>query len=265
MAFTLANLKRGVSLSPPTLLIYGPHGLGKTTLAAGAPNSILMQLEDGRGMLDTPTFGLLSTYAEVDEAINFLGTGEHDFKNLIVDTVDWLEPIVQAETCRRNGWSTIEEPSYGVGYTATIEDWKYLLAGFNGLRNHLGMSIIFLAHAAVTNFKSPEVQPYDRYGPKLHVSAKGIGANALLQEHVDAILFYNWRTSVVTDKTSNNKKDVGHNRGVGGGQRIIYTQERPASIAKNRYGMPPEIVIPNDAASAWPTLAAHIPYFNQAA
>ena len=60
-------------------------------------------------------------------------------------------------------------------------------------------------------------------------------AAALVQEHSDIVLFANYRISTV-------KADVGFNkkvsRAVGSGERVIHTTERPAFLAKNRYGLP---------------------------
>jgi AAA domain len=265
MAISMASMRRSSVLSPPTLIVYGPEGLGKTTIAAGAPNPVFAQLEDGLGVLDAPTFGLLKSYNEVVEVISALATEDHDRKTLALDSLDWLERLVWQEACSRNGWDNISSPGYGDGYTACLELWRYLLDGFAALRNRRDMGIIFIAHAAVVKFNSPEVAPYDRYTPKLHESAKGVGANPLLREAVDCVFFTNWKTSVVNDKTTNNKKDVGHNRGVGGSQRMLYTEQRPAFIAKNRYSMPAEIMLPNnpDPATVFGAIAQYIPYYAQ--
>ena len=60
-------------------------------------------------------------------------------------------------------------------------------------------------------------------------------ASALLQEHSDVVLFANYRISV-------SKSDVGFNkkvtRALGSGARVMHTEERPAFLAKNRYGLP---------------------------
>ena len=65
--------------------------------------------------------------------------------------------------------------------------------------------------------------------------AKAARASALLQEHSDVVLFANYRISV-------SKSDVGFNkkvtRALGSGARVMHTEERPAFLAKNRYGLP---------------------------
>lgn len=255
MALSLDNLRRGTVLQPPRALIFGPHGVGKTTLAAGAPSPVLIQTEDGRGLLDVPSWGPLRTYAELVEAIGVLATEEHDFQTVIIDSLDWAEPIVWAEVCRANGWDSIEAPGYGKGYVATTDAWRYLFDGLDTLRNERGMTVLLVAHCDVKSYRAPDTEPYDRYIVKLHSRAA-----AIVQEHVDAVFFLNWQTSIVTDKTAGNKD--GRKRGVGSGQRVLHTEDRPAFVAKNRFSMPDVIRIPDDPAQAWPALAQHLPYFS---
>ena len=49
---------------------------------------------------------------------------------------------------------------------------------------------------------------------------------------------------------------VGTTRALGSGERVLYTAERPAFIAKNRYGLPD--VLPLD----WDAFAAAMPKFD---
>jgi len=65
------------------------------------------------------------------------------------------------------------------------------------------------------------------------------------------VLFANYRVSTV-------KTDVGFNRKVtralGSGERLLHTAERPAFLAKNRYGLPDTL------AMSWATLAGAMPH-----
>lgn len=250
MAISLASLKRSSDRKPPRLLVYGTHGIGKTTLAANAPAPVFIQTEESE--VDCPTFGLLKSYDAVMEALAALYSEPHDFQTVALDSLDWLEPLIWRETCRRNKWGSIEDAGFGKGYLAAIEVWREVLDGFGALRDEKGMGVILLAHAEIRRFDSPETEPYDRYQIKLHTRA-----SALVQEHVDCVLFANYRVSTVKTDLGFNKKAV---RGVGGGDRLLFTQERPAFLAKNRYGMPDSL--PLD----WPSLAATLPFYgNQAA
>jgi hypothetical protein len=242
MAISLDNLKSGPDKRPPRILMHGTQGVGKTTFAADAPNPVFIQTEDGLGLMDRPTFGLLKTFDEVMQALGALYSEDHQFDTLVVDSADWLEPLVQAETCRRHNWSSIEAPGYGKGYVEAVNVWREYVEGLNALRDDKGMVVIQLAHTDVKRFENPETEPYDRYIVKLHKNA-----SALLMEHSDIVLFANYRVSVVETK---DKKST---RAKGSGERRMYTSERPAFLAKNRYSLPDDL--PLD----WSALAEQLP------
>jgi len=121
------------------------------------------------------------------------------------------------------------------------------------LRQKKGMAIIQIAHAEVKRFDDPTSDSYDRYQIKLQKRA-----SEKLQEGADAVLF----AKAVHATT---KEIVGFNsektRAIGGGERVLYTDARPAFDAKNRFGLPSEIRMPQEGGFA--KLAEHIPYFNQ--
>lgn len=253
MAISLSSLRRSGSAQPPRIMLHAVHGIGKTSLAAGMPNPVFLQTEDGLGMIDAQTFGLLRSFNEVMEALGSLYSETHDFKTVVLDSVDWLEPLIWAETCRANNWSSIEQPGYGKGFAAAIDTWRVVLEGFNALRDERGMAIMLIAHTAPVRFDSPEVEAYDRYQPKLQKAA-----SALLQEHVDCVWFLNYRVSILKD----NKKDPNSRaRAVGGGQRVLYTTERPSHLAKNRFRMPDSIPLPDDPDAMWGAVAPSLPFF----
>jgi hypothetical protein len=257
MAVSVASLKRGGVDKAPILLIHAVGGVGKTTLGASAPAPVFMQTEDGL-RYDVPTFGVLTDFGQVLEALASLYTDEHSFETLVVDSLDWLEPLVWAEACARLGVTSIEQPGYGKGYVEALSVWRQYIDGITALRDHRGMTIVQIAHTQVKRFNSPEHEPYDRYVIKMHDKAA-----ALLAEHCDLVGFLNYRTSTVK-ADAGFKKSV--TRGVGGGMRVLYTEERPAFFAKNRfgqYGMPEAIDLPdvvgNDSA-LWHAIAQYIPH-----
>ena len=230
MAISLSQLICDVAPRPPRVLIHGVAGVGKTTFAAAANQPVFIQTEDGLGTLAASHFPLARTFEDVLDAVAALYTERHDFKTLVIDSVDWLEPLVWGKACRNNGWASIEDAGYGKGYIAALDLWRQYVDGLNALRNDRGMTVVQIAHTDIKRFDSPEHDPFDRYVIKLHTRAA-----ALLQEHSDIVLFANYRISTVKADVGFNKKV---NRAVGSGERVIYTGERPAFLAKNRYGLP---------------------------
>lgn len=258
MAISMASLRRSKPDKPPILMAYAVHGVGKTSLAAGMERPAFIQTEDGLGMIEADTFGVLASYGQVMDAIATLVSDEHDFRSVVVDSLDWLEPLIWAEACRLNKWDSIETPGYGKGYLATANLWRDILDGLTALRDERGMAVMMIAHSEVKKYEAPETEAYDRYQPKLHKLASG-----LVQERADCVFFMNYRVSLVKD---NEKDKDSRKRAVGGGVRALYTTERPSHLAKNRYRMPDSIPLPDDPGGMWPAVAKHIPFYaNQAA
>jgi hypothetical protein len=227
MAFDLNSIKRGPDLKPPRLFLYAVEGIGKTTFAASAPAPIFIQTEDGLGSLDVARFPMVETIDQVRQAIGTLYESEHEFETVVLDSVDWLEQIIAREIEAKHD---AKELAYGKGALKQAEVWQELLGGFSALRNERGMSVILIGHSQIKRFDSPETEPYDRYIPKLQERS-----NALVREWADAVLFANYRTVVKTTEVGF-KKEI--SRGITTGERLLYTTEKPAYMAKNRYSLP---------------------------
>ena len=65
----------------------------------------------------------------------------------------------------------------------------------------------------------------------------------MLVEWADEVLFANYKTFTRTSDQGFGRQRV---VGTGAGERVIYTQERPAFKAKNRLGLPPELPLDFD-------------------
>lgn len=231
-AFKLDAVIEDITAKPPRIVIYGPHGVGKSTFGAGFPNPILLMTEDGVGALRVRRFpNQVTTYRQLMTALGALFDGAHDRETLLLDSLDWLEPIVWAETAERHNKASIEAFDYGKGYIFADDVWSEVLDGLDALRDARGMSIVCTAHAEAQRFQSPLTEPYDRYRIKLHKRA-----SALVQEWADVVGFAHWQTAVATTDLGFKKKAA---RGISTGQRLLALEERPAWEAKNRYALPP--------------------------
>jgi hypothetical protein len=236
MAFDLKSIKRNATIAAPRIMVYGVEGIGKTTFASGAPDPIFILTEDGLGSLDIAHFPLAATAEDVMDAIATLYSEEHAFQTVVVDSLDWLEAIIQREIEQKYD---AKDLAYGKGAVIAAERWREVLEGLNALRLDRGMITILIAHTTIKRFDSPEVEPYDRYQPKLQERS-----NAVVREWVDALLFANYKTIVKKDDVGFNQTN---NRGISTGERLLYTSERPAYMAKNRYNLPESIPLSWDA------------------
>ena len=236
MAFDLKSIRKNDAMSAPRIMIYGVEGIGKSSMAAGAPNPIYILTEDGLGSLKVDHFPLATSFQDVMDAIASLYKDNHAFETVVIDSLDWLEAIIQRETEQKYD---AKDLAYGKGALIAAERWREILDGLNALRNDKGMAIILIAHTTIKRFDSPEVEPYDRYQPKLQERS-----NAVVREWADAVLFANYKTIVKKDDVGFNQTN---NRGISTGERLLFTSERPAYMAKNRYNMPESIPLSWDA------------------
>lgn len=230
MAFDLKSIKKNDAIAAPRVLVYGVEGIGKSTFASGAPNPIFICTEDGLGSLEVSHFPLATSVPDVMEAIGTLFQEDHDYKTVVIDSLDWLENLIWREV---ESTYDAKDLAYGKGATIAAQKWREILDGLTALRNERGMSVVLIAHTEIKRFDSPECEPFDRYQPKLQARS-----SALIREWCDAVFFANYKTLIKKD-------DVGFNktvsRGITTGERLLFTSERPAYMAKNRYSLPESI------------------------
>lgn len=243
--------------TPPRILIYGPQGVGKSTFVSNAQTPVIIQTEDGLGALDIPAFPLAKSYQEVMGYITELATIDHPYKTVAIDSADWLEPLIWKQVAMEAGKKSIEDIGYGKGYVMALDLWREYIEALNYLRDAKGMTVIQTAHANIKRYDNPETESYDRYEIKLHKNA-----SALLLEHSDIVLFANYYVGVTKEDAKFNKE--GRKRAIGSGERILYTQERPAAVAKNRYDLPQEIPFDKEG-QYWGVIAQHVPFYSQTA
>lgn len=227
MAISLQSISRSEGIKAPRIMLYGPHGLGKTTFGASAPKPIFLLTEDGLGNLAADHFPLAKSYGEVIEAIGSLYSDQHDYQTVVLDSVDWLENLIVQEV---NTKFDAKDLAYGKGAVIAADYLRKALDGFSALRDTKGMAVILLAHCQIKRFDSPEVEPFERYMPKLQDRS-----SALVQEWSDIVLFTNFKTIVKREDVGFDKKV---SRGITTGERMMYTVESPAYLAKNRFSLP---------------------------
>lgn len=264
MAISLASLQRGVSALPPIICMFGDEGIGKSKFAANAPNPVFIFTENSLGNLDVPRWNA-RTYEEVMEMTLTLLNEEHDFKTVVYDTLDWFEPMVwqylisqQPTTEKGKPIANIEDYGYGKGFKLALDYWRDFLDLVDQLRTKRNMAVIFLAHSTLQRISPPDSDSYDSWTLKLQNSDK-TSAKDKITEYCDAVLFANWRVALTDEELGFNKT---RQRGIGSGERAVYTEKRPAWDAKNRYDLPSQIHIRDkDWGELWSALASNVPWF----
>ena len=210
------------------VVIYGPEGIGKSTLASQFPGAVFIDVEGSTKELDVSRYPNPETWNDVETYVN-------DFiesmpgKTLVIDTADWAEQLCIAQTCSDLHVKGIEDVGYGKGYVYLAEKFQTFLRKCDDLVEQ-GVNVVFTAHAQMRKFEQPdEMGAYDRWEMKL---TKKVAP--LLKEWADMVLFCNYKTNVITDQNTKSKKATG-------GSRVMYTSHHPCWDAKNRYGLPEQM------------------------
>ena len=225
----LQSVRKGVLDTPVRVLVYGAEKVGKSTFAAGAPSPIFLGAENGTERLDVERLQP-STWNEAVDWINELATEEHAYKTLVVDPLNWLEPMCWAQVCTNMGVTNIEDPGFGKGYTAALDLWRSFTFGLERCWRAKGMHIILVAQSQVKSFQNPEGAPYDRYELAMHAKAAG-----MLKQWVDAVLFARLETFAKLEKGQQRAK------GFSTGARVVHTQPSAAYDAGARWKLPEEL------------------------
>lgn len=243
----IEGIVRGKRAAPRRVLLYGTHGIGKSTWAAAAPKPIVLATEDGLNDVgvDRIEFYGRETIDLAKALIALSGEENHGYKTVVIDSLDWLEKMIWAATVKEHGKKSIEDFPFGRGYTLAAKRWESLIVMLEACRAR-GINCVLLAHAKIERFTPPDSDAYDRYVPDLHKVA-----SALVQEWVDEVLFASYRVSTIS-------KDEGfgqnRTRAIGSGERVVHTCEMPTHAAKRRIVLPD--VLPLEWAAyqaAWPT------------
>ena len=247
MAISLASLQRGHGARPPKVVVYGPTKVGKSTFGAGDPAPVFIQTEEGLDGLDVARFPLATSYEEVLEAVGVLAAEDHEFRAVVLDSADWLEPLIWGKVKRDYEVDTIEAVGggYGKGYTEALKYWRDLLDGLDYLRDHKSMTVIIIAHDEIRQMTPPDGEPYDYAALKLHKRAA-----AMVEEWADVIGYADLKTGIRKDDLGFNKK---HARAISLGTRVLHLGKNPAFVTGNRFSMPDEIELD------WSAFAEHLP------
>jgi hypothetical protein len=233
MAFDLNGIKITRNELPPRLVLYGVDGIGKSTFAAGAPSPVWIPTKDGIAPAGMASFDVLTSYPQLLEALRALASGDHTHRTVVLDSLDWIERLIHAHVAFEHGKDNVELIPYGKGFTFALEHWETVLKALDYLRERKGMSVLCIAHAEIKRFDSPDTEPYERYQMKLHKTA-----SAIIREWADIVAFANHETRMETTDVGFNKEV---RRAISKGKRLMFLDERPSHLAKNRYALPDKV------------------------
>lgn len=231
---TMASLIKGKLILPPKTMLYGTDGIGKSTFGANANKPVFIATEEGALRIDVPKFQCES-WSDMFGALITLGKESHDFKTLVIDSIDWAQALCVKHIITTEYAGNVQDfEAYGRGYKSVIQEFRKLLAFLDRLQKVKHMEIVLIAHATVKTFQNPTGDNYDRYQSNL-IDSPATSIWGLIKEWCDIVLFANYQVMV---RKANIKATKGKGALVGGeaGSRVCHSCPSAAWDAKVRAG-----------------------------
>lgn len=218
---------------PQRLLIYGPEGIGKTTMASLLPNPVFCDVEDGSGHLYVMRLPIPPSWDVLLDEVRSVAEEPDEVSTIVIDSIDAAERLCQAHVCRRANKESIESWGYGKGYTIAAEEFRKLLDVCDRCIAS-GVNVALIAHSQMRKFERPDENgAYDRFEVKLDRRIASV-----VKEWSDAVLFLDYETFVSVDENGKGRAT--------GGKRVIRTSHSVSWDAKNRWGLPDKLMLDND-------------------
>ena len=218
-------------------LLYGPGGIGKTTLAVQAPGPVaFFDLDDSLSRLKAVlgmAAGNIRPVAGIETWANLRGAVQADgwdgIATIAIDSLTKAEELAVADTLlnvpheKGHRVKRLEDYGYGKGYQHVFDTFLPLLADLDR-HCRAGRHVVLICHDCTSTVPNPAGEDWLRYEPRLQSPSSGKASIRLrVREWADHVLFLGYDV------------DVGDNgKGRGAGTRTLYPAELPHCMAKSR-------------------------------
>lgn len=237
----LKKIKPERKPSPPRIILYGTPKVGKTTFCANIQDSLFLDVEGGTGHLPVMRVekDQLDSFDDVIKVLEAVLTQDHSIGTLVIDSVDFLEKVLQRQVAAEHGVSEYGKIGYGKGPVSLANIWRTITQKLDQIRQDKGIAIVMIAHETLKKVNDPATDQYDKY--TLAMENKSVEH---LEAWADIIMFA--KEEIYTSKAKQGFVDkVKATRG----ERMLYTMDSPQYLAGNRYGLPAEILFTWEAFS----------------
>lgn len=205
------------SITELTTLIYGAPKIGKSTFCSQADDPLFLATESGLNNLSTYQIPV-ATWSDFLEACQLIAAGNHNYKTIVIDTIDNLYKYCVAHVLAKHGLQHESDLPFGKGYAFVNGTFERTLTALS----LLPYGLIMTSHAQEKEVKTP-TGTESRITPTLPNSARKIVLG------MSDLILYAEAQEVRDDQGKIDKYD-----------RVIHTKPTTIYEAGDRTGKLPE-------------------------
>lgn len=240
------------------IVVVAAEKQGKTTFGCGAPDALLIPIEQGYGGVSVPMVPLITDWMQMvalqHEIVQQARSGQFPYRTLVIDSATALEALIHRFTiaqdpASKNNKALSMESShggYGKAYGVANNTFREFLAWCDMLVINAKMNIVLTAHCFSSKVKDPTAGEYDSMDVLLHSpkDQKTYGKREIITQWADVVGYLH--EPVIVTQTNNVMQAISRGQG-----RVLAVERTPAYTAGNRYGMRGVIPIPAPPANGW--------------
>lgn len=178
MAIDILNIephKVSRDLSGYVIYIFGPGGVGKTTLATQLEKPLLLACEKGYNALPGIKAVDITSWADMKSVVRQLknAKAKEMYKSISIDTVDLAADMCERYICNREGVEKISDIPWGGGFKMMKKEFEETFRSIV----MAGYALFFISHSKDKVFKREDGTEYNQIVPSLSASNNDIIRN----------------------------------------------------------------------------------------
>lgn len=265
------QLESGRTFPPRRILLYGIHGIGASSFAAGLLAPVFVPADQSTSGVNCQRFPAARRFADLMTALEELYIEAHDYRTVVVDPLGAVEGLIREAVCRERGVKQLADaPRAGKDL---LIHWRRLLRRLDLLRSDIDLHVVLVGHAreprACSASDNSERAPQQNRGSQCYRPAVSRSASALLQSWCDEVLF----ATHATLPPAGNLSPTCAAASVAGGEpgdrvndlRVIHTTPTALYVAKNHLNLPLQLPMRPEALMPYlhpASASSHVPSSN---
>lgn len=170
--------KKNLNLSDQIILVYGRAKIGKSTLCACFDDALFLATEPGLNHLEVSKMNI-TKWEDLLSACTDIANGKHEYKTIIIDTIDKLIPLCWRYIEKKNDVEYIGDIPHGKGWFLSTQELSRVLVKLATLT----YGLVLVSHS-----KQEEVETKTQKYSRFTIDVGGKNKNTVLNL-MDIILF----------------------------------------------------------------------------